>query len=656
MVTDYQLSKIMQLRANGRTHQEIADELGISRSTVAYQLSKLSEKEIPDDPIQIIIANSFEPNMTTVTFTPHEFEKHRKNQQLYAAGRSLFELRDGVIHKTDIPSVLTRPEDYPKVARIIGQNPNWANIPNTGQWKQELNRLVPSNNHSQNAATLNIFSNIKQKIERDLWSKIPNDNVDLIKLSETDINPFELYNSALGELRALLNMDPSTRAPSYMTHWAKENEIPIEDIQFCITNQIVTKSEYNSLKKSGARSRQEYDMMKKAGYHTLNEYNRAVTWANVIQQPLQHNPYRKGHTSVNSVPPGQLEELDKSGWEPNEYRMAKQLGFNLHEKELHDELKIKLPNLGLKWDQQNISWAKSVNLQHYEGFPSPKAATMYGIIEMSPTSHLRLDSLLVQYNQSSAPGHNINSVDALHKILIQPPFSDICVSNLDGGIVERTSNNLGMIGKLGEQAEVREVIREVEVTVVKEVEVIKEVEQPSSMEPLFDLSSYKHFTGLLQNDGFPHIRDAAEMARNAINRGELKSSYKETWAVFGAVAREIVDPEKEGDFNKKLIEQVGAEIGLSKSDKDDLHKLRMIRNDIEKARTEGHSNQHPTVKHLQRCIALIDRIMSQMPMTKGEVPSTSQAALPAVTKKFGPSPVFPVTGHPFLPTHEDKTL
>ena len=69
MVTDNELSKIMQLRANGRTHQEIADEIGISRSTVAYQLTKLKEKEIPDDPIQIIIANSFEPNMTTVTFT-----------------------------------------------------------------------------------------------------------------------------------------------------------------------------------------------------------------------------------------------------------------------------------------------------------------------------------------------------------------------------------------------------------------------------------------------------------------------------------------------------------------------------------------------------------------------------------------------------------
>ena len=37
--------------------------------------------------------------------------------------------------------------------------------------------------------------------------------------------------------------------------------------------------------------------------------------------------------------------------------------------------------------------------------------------------------------------------------------------------------------------------------------------------------------------------------------------------MFGAVAREVVDSEKEGDFNKKLIEEVGAEIGLSKTEK-----------------------------------------------------------------------------------------
>ena len=177
MVTDNELSKIMQLRANGRTHQEIADEIGISRSTVAYQLTKLKEKEIPDDPIQIIIANSFEPNMTTVTFTSHEFEKHRKNQQLYD-GRCLFELRGDVIHKTEIPSVLDRVEDYPEIARIIRKNPNWHQIPSISQWRQKLSRLLPSTPNPRNPPKRNrIFLEFKQKLEAKFWSKIPTENL-----------------------------------------------------------------------------------------------------------------------------------------------------------------------------------------------------------------------------------------------------------------------------------------------------------------------------------------------------------------------------------------------------------------------------------------------------------------------------------------------
>lgn len=584
MVTDNQLSKIMQLRANGRTHLEIADEIGISRSTVAYQLSKLKEKEIPDDLIQIIIANSFEPNMTTVTFTPHEFEKHRKNQQLYAAGRSLFELRGDVIHKTDIPNNhLHRLEDYPEVARIIGQNPNWSHIPNIGQWRQKLTQLGTNNqpHHLRKPPFMQkIFTDIKQKIEADFWSKIPTDNLDLIKLSETDVNPNELFDSSVSELSELLKTDRDTGQPFYMTRWAMQNEISKEDIQFCITNQIATKSEYNSLKKSGVGSRQQYVEMNKAGYSTWDEYQRALVWARALQ-PIRHLHGRRFNPGpVAAVPRGQLVELDESGWEPNEYQKANQLGFTLGEKELHDELKLKLPNLGLQWNQQNISWAKEVNLQHYEGFPTPKAATMYGIIEMSPTSHLRLDSLLIQYNQSSAPGHNINSVEALHKILIQPPFSDICVSNLEGGIVERTSNNLVVVEK----------------EVVKEIIVEKEVEQ--EIKPLFNYTRYTQLNSVDDEQNKDII--------SAINRNSSKDALATAWIRFESNAKQIWTQKHPGitwknqqeiwkkeDSTKghavRLTDYVASLLSVHEKNTSLLHGARIERNEI----------QHPTGRKLK---------------------------------------------------------
>ena len=237
----------------------------------------------------------------------------------------------------------------------------------------------------------------------------------------------------------------------------------------------------------------------------------------------------------------------------------------------------------------------------------------------SNSNRFLLDALVEQYNAFAEPGTDLDK-SQLCDVLSSAPFDALVVATLESGLVE----------KLGEQTEVREVIREVEVEVVKEIEVIKEVEQLSSVNGLFALSSYQHFSELMQNDGFQPIKEAAEMLSNAINRGELKPSHKEAWAVFGAVAREVVDSEKEGDFNKKLIEEVGAEIGLSKTEKNDLHKLRMIRNDIEKVKAEGGSNRRPTIRHLQRCMDVIDRLISQMLMPTAEVSVTSPKRLPPV--------------------------
>lgn len=47
MVTQEQLTRIMELRANGRSHEEIAKEIGIPRSTVAYQLRLLKKIPVP---------------------------------------------------------------------------------------------------------------------------------------------------------------------------------------------------------------------------------------------------------------------------------------------------------------------------------------------------------------------------------------------------------------------------------------------------------------------------------------------------------------------------------------------------------------------------------------------------------------------------------
>lgn len=83
MVTEEELTRIKELRANGRSHQEIAEEIGISRSSVAYQLNKLKKipvpkqvnpgivwthfpKDMPPNPVAVKIVDAFKKNADKV--------------------------------------------------------------------------------------------------------------------------------------------------------------------------------------------------------------------------------------------------------------------------------------------------------------------------------------------------------------------------------------------------------------------------------------------------------------------------------------------------------------------------------------------------------------------------------------------------------------
>ena len=95
--------------------------------------------------------------------------------------------------------------------------------------------------------------------------------------------------------------------------------------------------------------------------------------------------------------------------------------------------------IAIDTNKENVAWANKLdwNLEHFIGFPSPKSAVLHDLIQKSPTSYLQLDRLLEQYKRNTNPGPSIGSVDQLHSILSDEPFNQICISNLDGGIIER---------------------------------------------------------------------------------------------------------------------------------------------------------------------------------------------------------------------------
>jgi hypothetical protein len=71
--------------------------------------------------VTVIQADSFKPELTTVSFDVKNFENMRVNNQLYGVGRNLFELRGDIIHKTQLPSPFDS-EQYPLIADIFASD------------------------------------------------------------------------------------------------------------------------------------------------------------------------------------------------------------------------------------------------------------------------------------------------------------------------------------------------------------------------------------------------------------------------------------------------------------------------------------------------------------------------------------------------------
>ena len=155
VVTKQQWSLARRMRSNGSTLKQISDEIGVPVSTLSRLFKKSRDSSPLANPIQVINAISFEPRETVISFPPSEFEKYRTSDELYSTGEDLYEMRQGIIHHTKLPSTpfyspqwesirdesgkkkykftiveskgirLYSGSDYPMIAEVIGQNPGW---------------------------------------------------------------------------------------------------------------------------------------------------------------------------------------------------------------------------------------------------------------------------------------------------------------------------------------------------------------------------------------------------------------------------------------------------------------------------------------------------------------------------------------------------
>jgi len=120
MATDEQIARISYLRGNGLSQKDIAEDVGLSSQMISVILKKQAEIFNEKKPIRMIQTSGFEPKETVIEFPPTEFERFRESEILYEDSCDVFEIRNGLVHKTSFPIEIP-PSIYPEIADVIEQ-------------------------------------------------------------------------------------------------------------------------------------------------------------------------------------------------------------------------------------------------------------------------------------------------------------------------------------------------------------------------------------------------------------------------------------------------------------------------------------------------------------------------------------------------------
>ena len=686
MVTDDEREAIKRMRGSGHTHQEIADALGLKRTTVAYQLSKLKDTE-EDNSIEVIQVSSFEPKETVIGFDEYSFESHRVNSTLYAAGSDIYEMRGGVIHHTSLRTPFNG-HDYPSLAPIfrkLGQ----------GWYRKEVDEIPLKLVGLQKSFFKDAFGRINifcEKYKFDLQSfndYISTEYYGAIEglphlpqfIAKKDIKKFlrklstrtqrndspwmieDNYPSRLGIgtkekvelLRYIVDTDFTTNMlrerfsagisnlnklfeikdysnPPIKNHWGQYEErphhleefgIPIpmveyyksrgieeEDVIKVRKEGIETAEELRKIRESGAGSKSGYDEMQKHGinFKTFEVYKECQSFAqslisppnldkmNQLERVRYFNPIRNSLKSGGRKGIGKILQVgvQPSGnrWDGGEGIFLKQSKLPLARKigskrigngkrirleplEILDDNFIQLADqmeeLNLEWTRKNYDWLKSQessSIKHIAKFPSPRAARLFDTISLSVTHHMLLESLLNSYRgESSSPGPDIRDAKGIHLLLQKKPFTEICVSNLEGGFVERFEHG----------------------------------------RPFLDTSKFKDL-----NTNSSEINTDII---SAINRNSVKDTLTKAWTRFEASSKELWARDLEeplptnGQVAVRMVDEMTKLVKFTPAMTKDLHLARQLRNDV----IHGENpREEIKPKHVRRVLEATEKIIRKL--------------------------------------------
>jgi hypothetical protein len=642
---------IRSLRGRGLTQEEIANELGVSRATVARDLASLKEEHasLPADwKAPVVIkgdAHSIE-SQPLMTVSLDAFERLREDAvvfeteagQLFAfhpSGYTITSKLRGISYAVASPLLASLDVDVLEYLNAINEEHQAASSAsrlakssmlkdrtllirqglaaygndwlfpldvseaNTDEFLVPFYREVCVTVETTLQGTMleDIISHtqgiiglpVSLRINSRDWAQTEHAPVifKLIEEISRGVNHLELlkniaaaYEAAQAEFDSFLPLsDPEGAAKKYVE---AISSIPKSRLKAAMQQRIADKNAWDEFIHSNALSREDWEDLKASDFDDWNEYS----FFESIQDDaysLLEGPW--AHLRLNGEPEDIiLHELTSMGWDAESLSGALRLvesGYKIEPEEaplVEDLLHIDLNTIDGSALKKYINDNGTAWID--EGSNPFDIELMQALLNGPMT--VALVKLLDTAKQHSGLGRKVSNVDELHEVLSQPPFVDICTSELESGIVTKVKD------------------------APKVLDAMKEKNKPERVIPARLKLKAEQIPG--------YIRDLNAGNRNAqrLLRAMVADDVEEAtilcWRYLSYTVAQAYPQSDQGEdeqVNVRIIERLEANLDLSKKRIGILHTVRQVRNDLEHPEGEK-SGKRPSWPNIAEVLKILE--------------------------------------------------
>lgn len=541
------IPEVRRLLSIGKTQQEIADELNVSRSTIQRVMPIIKHERKNFDPMTFIGANGISFEGSPSVILPLDSFMEMTNREIPII--HLKEYRKGAEFIQFQPNMIIRHKLKSPYGSIIFESPEkWYNLMESNKLTDD-NFIVDSRNEARrfHESVTNYISDNILHLE-DIWFSRP-----LISLNQLNITTSELIDFILSKyLETLTEIErqifTDLRETSFkMTHdtyfkffgheldwnikpleiggFLKENleslsleiltelgEIPKRLASEMLKMKIYDYDEISLVVDGGFKNESDLEFAKSGGFKNMKEVRKSK--------------------KLKCFHIDELNEVITNKWKNGEdMRTALSQGFEINESNLYNKTVHSNPHL--VWDNLEITWARNSSdssLERLADFVSIRAMDFYDFLLEIDEPVYRTDRLMEEYNKLETPGRDYTEEKQFEEFL--KDFSE-----------------------------------HVEVTTGGLTRILFNTDKTITINPRLNPSDYPSLKKLKTK--------LAKSLIKSLNGNNLNDSITDAFSFLNYQLKKHLN---QGEENLHVVDEVSKLLNLSDADKNTLHQARLARN------------------------------------------------------------------------------